>query len=102
MRLDRTAVALRGHPAAPHTGAASRACHGAGKAASQAAGGEPAAPHRAAAQAATEAEDSLVALDARSPAEDRDDAGADESGALTRAGSGALALYDAGQEAELW
>ncbi|MEU9222454.1 transposase [Streptomyces sp. NPDC048376] len=85
-------------PAAPATAPGTRA----GKAASQAAGGEPAAPHRSAAHAVTEVQDSLDAVDAPSPAEDRDDAGADESGALTRAGSGALALYDAGQEAELW
>ncbi|WP_432110633.1 transposase [Streptomyces sp. AA1529] len=85
-------------PAVPATAPGLRA----GKAASQAVGGEPAAPHRTAAQAATEAEDSLDALDARSPAEDRDDVGADESGALTLPGSGALTLYDADQEAELW
>ncbi|MFF7098365.1 transposase [Streptomyces rubradiris] len=85
-------------PAAPTTAPGTRAK----KAASQAAGGEPAAPHRTAAQAATEAEDSLDALDTRSPAEDRDDVGADESGALTLPESGALTLYDADQEAELW
>ncbi|MEU5099758.1 transposase [Streptomyces sp. NPDC020996] len=85
-------------PAVPATAPGTRA----GKAASQAAGGEPAVPHRTAAQAATEAEDSLDALDARSPAEDRDDVGADESGALTLPESGALTLYDADQEAELW
>ncbi|MFG3013031.1 hypothetical protein ACGFZB_21700 [Streptomyces cinerochromogenes] len=83
-------------PAAPATAPGTRA----GKAVSQAAGGEPAAPHRTAAQA--EAEDSLDALDARSPAEDQDDVGADESGALTLPGSGTLTLYDADQEAELW
>ncbi|MFJ4526506.1 transposase [Streptomyces sp. NPDC088810] len=85
-------------PGVPATAPGTRA----EKAASRAAGGEPAAPHRTAAQAATEAEDSLDALDARSPAEDRDDAGADESGTLTLPGSGALTLYDADQEAELW
>ncbi|MBL1090483.1 MULTISPECIES: DDE-type integrase/transposase/recombinase [Streptomyces] len=82
-------------PAAPATAPGTRA----GKAVSQAAGGEPAAPHRTAAQAATEAEDSLDALDARAA---RDDVGADESGALTLPASGALTLYDADQEAELW
>ncbi|MFJ7898743.1 transposase [Streptomyces anthocyanicus] len=85
-------------PAAPATAPGTRA----GKAASPAAGGEPAAPHRTAAQAATQAEGSLDALDARSRADNQDDAGADESGALTLAGSGALTLYDADQEAELW
>ncbi|WP_107094437.1 DDE-type integrase/transposase/recombinase [Streptomyces ardesiacus] len=85
-------------PGVPATAPGTRA----GNAASQAADGEPAAPHRTAAQAATEPQDSLDALDARSPADDRDDAGADESGALTLAGSGALTLYDADQEAELW
>ncbi|MFE2463644.1 transposase [Streptomyces sp. NPDC059402] len=85
-------------PTVPATAPGTRA----GNAASQAAGGEPAAPRRTAAQAATEAEGSLDALDARSSGEDRDDAGADESGALTPAGSGALTLYDADQEAELW
>ncbi|MFD8900503.1 transposase [Streptomyces ardesiacus] len=85
-------------PGVPATAPGTRA----GNAASQAADGEPAAPHRTAAQAATEPQDSLDALDARSPADDRDDAGADEYGALTLAGSGALTLYDADQEAELW
>ncbi|MEU0742378.1 transposase [Streptomyces sp. NPDC006134] len=73
----------------------------AGKAASQAAGGVRAAPHRPAAQATAEAEASLDALDARAPAEVRNDS-ADETGAHPLPGSGALTLYDADQEAELW
>lgn len=96
--LRHTRPATPAPPAALATAPGTRA----GKAASQAAGGEPAAPHRTAAQAATEAEGSLDALDSRSPGEDRDDAGADESGALTLPGSGALTLYDADQEADLW
>ncbi|WP_249402351.1 hypothetical protein [Streptomyces sp. YIM 121038] len=74
----------------------------AGNAVFQAAGGEPAAPHRTAAGAATQAEDSLEALDARSHAARDDRASTDASGALTLPGSGALTLYDADQEAELW
>ncbi|MEU6033280.1 hypothetical protein ABZ825_40895 [Streptomyces tauricus] len=48
-----------------------------------------------------EAEDSLDALEARAQAEAHD-AGADEPGAHPLPESGALTLYDADQEAELW
>ncbi|MFE9174483.1 hypothetical protein ACFYNZ_34480 [Streptomyces kebangsaanensis] len=65
-----------------------------------------AAPHHNTAKAETgagiEAEDSLDALEARSHAEARDDADTDGPGALTLPESGALTLYDADQEAELW
>ncbi|MEU9289163.1 hypothetical protein AB0D57_31965 [Streptomyces sp. NPDC048275] len=49
-----------------------------------------------------EPEDSLDALEARAQAEARDDAGADEPGAHPLPVTGALTLYDADQEAELW
>jgi hypothetical protein len=49
-----------------------------------------------------EAEDSLDALEARVQAEARDDAGAGEPGAHPLPVTGALTLYDADQEAELW
>ncbi|MGY4745429.1 hypothetical protein [Streptomyces sp. ATMOS53] len=64
-----------------------------------------AAPQTAGHQAAVghyEAEDSLDALEAQAHAEARDDAGADEPGAHPLPMTGALTLYDADQEAELW
>jgi transposase InsO family protein len=67
------------------------------RAAPQAAGDRPAVSRYEA-----EAEDSLDALEARAQAEARDDGGADEPGAHPLPVTGALALYDADQEAELW
>ncbi|MGW4985310.1 transposase [Streptomyces mirabilis] len=49
-----------------------------------------------------EAEDSLDALEARAQAEARDDVSADEPGTHPLPVTGALTLYDADQEAELW
>ncbi|MFF8430565.1 transposase [Streptomyces sp. NPDC016566] len=51
---------------------------------------------------AEDAEDSLDALEAQAHAEARDDTGADEPGAHPLPMTGALTLYDADQEAELW
>ncbi|MBI0301227.1 transposase, partial [Streptomyces sp. PRKS01-29] len=72
------------------------------------AAGVQAAPHRNTTQTATpaetegEAEDSLDELQARARTEAQDGADADDSGTHPLPGSGALALYDADQEAELW
>ncbi|MEU9671515.1 transposase [Streptomyces bobili] len=66
------------------------------KAALQAAGDRPTVSRYEA-----ETEDSLDALEARAQAEARDDVG-DEPGAQPLPVTGALTLYDADQEAELW